>query len=256
MASSETLSASLEDYLEAIFHIVSKNQVARAKDICLRLNVSGPSVTGALRSLSEKGLINYAPYDVITLTPEGHTLAEDVVRRHEALRDFFTKVLLIDEEAAEEASCKMEHAVSQNILERLIQFAEFVEICPRGGAEWIEGFGYRCEHGADAHDCEKCVAAVLGDVRRAKRKARSDAAAPATLRDLKPGSKATILKVNGRSLAKKRMTDMGVTRGSLVEVERVAPLGDPIEVKIKGYHLSIRKEDAGDISVEPLESSA
>jgi Fe2+ transport system protein FeoA len=76
------------------------------------------------------------------------------------------------------------------------------------------------------------------------------------LRDLKPGSKATILKVNGRSMAKKRMTDMGVTRGSLVEVERIAPLGDPIEVKIKGYHLSIRKEDAGDIAVEPFDSTA
>jgi DtxR family Mn-dependent transcriptional regulator len=256
MAGAERLSASLEDYLEAIFHIVAKNQVARAKDICLRMKVSGPSVTGALRSLSEKGLINYAPYDVITLTDEGRTVAEDVVRRHEALRDFFTKVLLVDEDAAEEASCKMEHAVSQDILERLIQFAEFVEICPRGGAEWIEGFGYRCRHGTKLDDCEKCVSTVLADVKRAKERNRSDMAVATTLRDIEPGSKATILKVNGRGVTKKRMTDMGVTRGSLVEVERVAPLGDPIEVKIKGYHLSIRKEDAEDIAVEPLDSPA
>ena len=82
MVKAEALSASLEDYLEAIFHIVARNQVARAKDISLRMKVSGPSVTGALRSLSEKGLINYAPYDVITLTDKGNALAEDVVRRH------------------------------------------------------------------------------------------------------------------------------------------------------------------------------
>jgi Fe2+ transport system protein FeoA len=75
----------------------------------------------------------------------------------------------------------------------------------------------------------------------------------ATLRDVQPGSKATIIKIRGRGATKKRMTDMGITRGSLVEVARVAPLGDPIEVKIKGYHLSIRKADAGDIDVEPLD---
>ena len=82
---SVSLSESLEDYLEAIFHIESKKQAARAKDIAQRLNVKNSSVTGALHSLSEKGLINYAPYDLITLTPKGKTVANGVVRRHEAL---------------------------------------------------------------------------------------------------------------------------------------------------------------------------
>jgi DtxR family Mn-dependent transcriptional regulator len=255
MAKAEALSASLEDYLEAIFHIVAKKQVARAKDICSRMNVSGASVTGALRLLSEKGLVNYAPYDVVTLTDEGKIAAEDVVRRHEALRDFFTKVLLINEDEAEEASCKMEHAVSPEILERLIQFAEYVEICPRGGAEWIEGFGYRCRHGIKIDDCARCVSQLLKDVRKAQKRTGPGKTGFATLRDLQPGSKATIVKIKGRGATKKRMTDMGVTRGSLVEVERVAPLGDPIEVKIRGYHLSIRKEDAVGIEVEPLDST-
>ena len=90
------LSASLEDYLEAIFRIVQEKQAARAKDIGKHLEVSRSSVTGALHALADRELINYAPYDVITLTDKGQALAEDVVRRHEVLRDFFVKVLTAD----------------------------------------------------------------------------------------------------------------------------------------------------------------
>ena len=86
MHPADELSASMEDYLEAIYHIVSAKQAARAKDIAKRLEVNNSSVTGALRILSEKGYINYAPYDVITLTPKGHKHAEDVVRRIDAVR--------------------------------------------------------------------------------------------------------------------------------------------------------------------------
>ena len=107
MANRAALSSNMEDYLEAIFHISSEKQAARAKDIADRLKVNKSSVTGALRSLSEKGYVNYAPYDIITLTDKGKVLAKDVVRRHETLKDFFVKILLVDETEAEEASCKI-----------------------------------------------------------------------------------------------------------------------------------------------------
>jgi len=99
---SETLTASLEDYIEAIFHIVARKRAARAKDIARRMHVNNSSVTGALHALSERGLVNYAPYDVITLTDEGTEIAKDVVRRHEVLRDFFVRVLSLDDEEADD----------------------------------------------------------------------------------------------------------------------------------------------------------
>lgn len=138
------LSASLEDYLEAIFHTVAEKQAARAKDIAQRLNVHSSSVTQALRSLAEKKLVNYAPYDLITLTPEGRRAAQDVVRRHETLRDFFTKVLSIDEEIADKGACAMEHALSGPILNRLIQYLQFVESCSIGGIQWTHEAGFHC----------------------------------------------------------------------------------------------------------------
>jgi len=156
------LSASLEAYLEAIYHVVREKRVARAKDIAARLGVNRSSVTGAFHALAEKGLIHYAPYDVVTLTKAGSRLARDVVRRHDVLYQFFVKVLAVDEAEAEAGACKMEHAVPRRIVERLVKFVEYIEACPRGQARWADGFGYYCEHGKASQTCERCMALYQG----------------------------------------------------------------------------------------------
>lgn len=71
-----------------------------------------------------------------------------------------------------------------------------------------------------------------------------------SLSELKPKERGKITKVSGGGNAHHRLLDMGLVSGSEIEVERVAPLGDPIEVKIKGYHLSLRKEEAASIQIE------
>jgi len=71
-----------------------------------------------------------------------------------------------------------------------------------------------------------------------------------TLNEMTPGKKGRILKIAGRGMIKKRIIDMGMVPGTEVEMERYAPLGDPIEIKVKGYHLSLRKEDASLILIE------
>ncbi len=70
------------------------------------------------------------------------------------------------------------------------------------------------------------------------------------LSELRPGEKGRVVKVSGGNDISRRLLAMGVIRGAGIEVERVAPLGDPIEVKIKSYHLSFRKEEAANIIVE------
>lgn len=71
-----------------------------------------------------------------------------------------------------------------------------------------------------------------------------------TLKELKPGEKGVIKKITGEGAVKRRLMDMGVTRGAEVLVRKVAPLGDPIEVNIRGYELTFRKTEAGNIMVE------
>ncbi|AEB08224.1 metal-dependent transcriptional regulator [Desulfobacca acetoxidans] len=243
-----SLSESLEDYLEAIFHIVLEKQVARVKDIASRLKVHKSSVTAALRNLADRKLVNYAPYDVITLTPQGATLAKDVVRRHEALSDFFVKVLTIDKTLAEEAACRMEHAMPRVIVDRLILFSEFLEVCPRAGKKWIRGFQHFCDDALEQQNCERCISLCLDDVKKKQKQEGGMMTLP--LRELKPGQKGKILAVKNEGDLGKRIADMGITPGTLVEVERVAPLGDPIDIKVKGYHLSLRRDEATGITVE------
>lgn len=246
------LSASLEDYLEAIFRIVQEKQAARAKDISKRLKVGRSSVTGALHALAERELINYAPYDVITLTDKGEAIATDVVRRHEVLQDFFVKVLAVAETDADETACKMEHAISDTILERFVEFVEFVERCPRGGSKWIKGFSYYCDNDKATGNCEKCVKLVLDDIRSKNMAKTAKTQIETTLAAMNPGDKAAIVKIEGSGSIRRRLLDMGATAGTLVEVERVAPLGDPIAVKIKGYHLTLREEEAERIKVKAI----
>ena len=71
-----------------------------------------------------------------------------------------------------------------------------------------------------------------------------------TLRDVKIGETAKVVKLNGEGPVKRRIMDMGLTKGVEVFVRKVAPLGDPIEVTVRGYELSIRKTDAEMVEVE------
>ena len=158
MVDSQSLSASLEDYLEAILQIVRKKKAAKAKDIAKRLKVNSSSVTGALQALARKGLVNYAPYDLITLTPAGDKIAQDVIRRHNALKKFFIEVLSIEEKEAEETACKVEHDVSPDIIKRLVEFVKFMEKCPFGGATWNSEDGFICHQAEKLESCNQCEA--------------------------------------------------------------------------------------------------
>ena len=251
MAKKETLSSNMEDYLEAIYHTSAEKQAARAKDIAERLNVNKSSVTGALRSLSEKGYVNYAPYDIITLTTEGQVLAKDVVRRHETLKDFFVKILLLDDAEAEEASCKIEHAISERILDRIINFVEFMEICPRGGREWLKGFRRHCEDGDTSIKCTNYISTCLQDLKKREAHLHNGSQAAVSLNEMDPGQRGKIIKITGRSAINKRLNEMGVSSGSIVEIESPEPADDRVDIKVRGYHLTLTREDAGKISVEP-----
>lgn len=70
-----------------------------------------------------------------------------------------------------------------------------------------------------------------------------------TLNELKTGETAKIVRLNGGGAVKRRMMDMGLTSGTKVTVRRIAPLGDPIELSVRGYELSIRKDEAANVEV-------
>ncbi len=252
MTASMALTSSLEDYLEVIYHLIRREHEARAKQVADELKVKKSSVTVALRALAKKKLINYSPYSDVTLTAQGELVAEDIVRRHETLKEFFTTVLAVDEEQAEDSACKMEHALSKDMTERLIRFLEFINICPRHGTDWIEKYHRYCGGKQAACDCVDCMDQTknkLDALPRVKEEKESMNA----LSSLEPGQKAEIVKITHKGFFRRRILEMGVTAGAVLTVERVAPLGDPVDIKIRGYHLSIRKEESKNIMVKIIQ---
>jgi DtxR family transcriptional regulator, Mn-dependent transcriptional regulator len=145
--------ASMEDYLEAIANLGEERKVVRVKQISEMLGVKMPSVTSALKKLSEQELVEHERYGHIKLTPEGAKVARDVIGRHEALTRFFAQALGINQETAEEDACKIEHVISPLSMERLAKFVEFIEACPLGGANFPSRYEYYLEHGELPQDC-------------------------------------------------------------------------------------------------------
>lgn len=152
------LSASLEDYLETIYFLSREDGKARPKDIAVRMKVRAASVTGALKVLAGRGLINYAPYSAVSLTDEGREIARSIAVKHEALLHFFTQVLGIEAEEAEEFACSMEHTIPDHILQRFVRFAEYTEKCPSFNATWRESAeAYFCKAlGRERQKCTSC----------------------------------------------------------------------------------------------------
>jgi DtxR family Mn-dependent transcriptional regulator len=120
------LTQSLEDYLEAIFSLEQKNRVARVKEIADALNVQMPSVTGAVRNLKERGLVDYKKNSFITLTPSGLKIARSIYNKHQIVRRFLEDLLYVEAQEAEEIACRIEHALPGRIAARLETFTGLI----------------------------------------------------------------------------------------------------------------------------------
>jgi DtxR family Mn-dependent transcriptional regulator len=151
--SKRELTPTMEDYLEAIYNLSQEKQAVRVKDIAKRLGVKMPTVTNMLKTLNERGMIDYEKYEYLELTRRGSDIGSEIDQRHQTLKSFLTDVLQIDQDKADEDACKMEHSVSLTTLERMVEFMEFVENCPRGGMDWLEHFKEYRKYGKQREVC-------------------------------------------------------------------------------------------------------
>jgi DtxR family Mn-dependent transcriptional regulator len=130
---SSELSASLQDYLEAVYMLSRAAGFARARDISLSLKVSMPSVNSAVKNLAARGLMTHERYGCIRLTPRGETAGSRIAGHHFFLKDFFTTVLCLPETDAERNACKAEHALSPAALQKLRSLSGFLRSKTRPG---------------------------------------------------------------------------------------------------------------------------
>lgn len=115
---------SREDYLETILILSQERPYVRSVDVAERLGVTKPSVSRAISLLRTAGMINMDPHDgALTLTEEGHAVAEHVYGRHQLLTKVLT-MLGVDEKTAAQDACRIEHVVSEETMDRLREHVE------------------------------------------------------------------------------------------------------------------------------------
>ena len=148
------LTSVMEDYLEAIFDLDKEKRFVRVKDIAKRMDVKMPTVSSMLKTLSDRGLVNYEKYEYVELTDDGMDVGREMRHRHEILLKFLTEILKIDIKTADEDACKMEHALSPVTMDSLTDFIAFIQTCPRTGENWLQYFQEYRLHG---HQPDKCL---------------------------------------------------------------------------------------------------
>ena len=121
MKQKETISRSLEDYLECILAIQEKTKHVRVTDIAREIGNSKPSVHKAIQNLKAQGLVEHEKYGAITLTIKGECLAKNVLMRHQVLKQFLINIG-VSEEKAEEEACAIEHSISVDTVEKLSNY--------------------------------------------------------------------------------------------------------------------------------------
>lgn len=113
------LTRSVEDYLKVIYHLSSQGGFAATSEIAAQLDVSAPSVSGMVKRLSETGLIEYVPYRGVQLTAQGRRAALKMIRRHRILEVYLVQQLGYDWDGVHDEAERLEHAVSDQLIERM-----------------------------------------------------------------------------------------------------------------------------------------
>lgn len=119
------LTKALEDYLELIYNSIKENKQLKATDIANSFNISRASVSEALIRLVDMDLIIYEGRKGITITSKGKIEAKKIIKKHQILSDFFSKVLNFDTETSSKNACKIEHVIDEDVINRLEKFITF-----------------------------------------------------------------------------------------------------------------------------------
>jgi len=165
IAVDEKLTPTLEDYLRAIYRIERKQKAARPKDISRAQDVASSTVTAALQSLAEREMVNYEPYELITLTEKGRKEAERLTIRHHIVRNFLVEILGLEPQQAKTTTCDMEHAVSRQALERFVCFLAFIQRHTAARVNWLDAFRRFIQEGVDGQTCKQCVKEYMNALR-------------------------------------------------------------------------------------------
>ncbi|MEK7817697.1 MAG: metal-dependent transcriptional regulator [Actinomycetota bacterium] len=213
------ITPAIEEYLEAIYKMSLEGPVIAAR-LAERMEVSPPTVADMLRRLTENGYIKSSRREGVMLTKKGRDTAESLVRRHRLWERFLTDVLGLDWDEVHEEACKLEHAMSPQVEERLAKILGDPETCPHGYP--IPGVKGAEKRGAKARPLSQLG---VGDKGVIERVAEEE---PKLLQYL---------------------ATLGLLPQAAISVLEIAPFKGPMLVKVAGAQYALGQEVASKILV-------
>ncbi len=196
------LTRSVEDYLKTIYHLSSQGGFAATSDIAAMLEVAPPSVSGMVKRLSETGLIEHVPYRGVQLTAQGRRAALTMIRRHRVLELYLTQRLGYDWGGVHAEAERLEHAVSDDLIERMASALGYPRYDPHGDP----------------------IPTAAGEIEEAELVALADA---------RLGSKLELRQVGTQDAARLRyFAEQGLTPGVLLTVAERQPFNGPTTIAL------------------------
>jgi DtxR family transcriptional regulator, Mn-dependent transcriptional regulator len=233
------MSASTEEYLEALYQLTQNGRTAGTSEISKKLKIAPASVTEMLKKLAEEDLVKYSPYHGVTLTPSGYKIAEKMTRKHRLLEYFLHNFLKIGNEKVHGQACAMEHSLSDEAERALCRTLKAPDKCPDDD-QVIPACNLEFQ---TCDQCQKWSGNSLNEV--GSRKANV-----VSVSSLKEKQEAKVAFIRGDHKALKRLQDLGLTPGTRIKVNRIAPLKGPIEISLRGCKLALGDDVACNVFVE------
>jgi DtxR family Mn-dependent transcriptional regulator len=230
---------STQEYLEALFTLTLDGRKATTTDLSRRLNIAPASVTEKLKKMADDGFVAYSPYQGATLTDQGFEEAKKMARKHRLMERFLHDVLHIGNEKVHTEACAMEHGLSDETERALCRSLKSPAKCPDDQQEIPA-----CDFEFDS--CEKC-AKWAGDNLEEVGKRKSNIVSVASLKEKQ---EATVAFIRGDRKSLKRLQDMGLTPGTKIRVNRIAPMKGPVEISLRGCKIALGDEVACNVFVE------
>jgi DtxR family Mn-dependent transcriptional regulator len=218
----DDLSGPVEDYLKVIYDVERRTGAAATNEIAQRLSVAAASVSGMIRRLAEQGLVSHEPYRGVRLTETGRRAALRTLRRHRVIECYLTEALGYKWDGVHEEAERLEHAASDELIERMAAAIGQPEVDP---------------HGAPIPTRDGAV----------------DERSLLSLAELSPGRTARIVRVSDKNPAMLRyLADADIIPGAEVTVVGREPFGGPINVRLGQTTRAIGAELAQQVGVEEI----
>jgi DtxR family Mn-dependent transcriptional regulator len=216
------ISNQAEEYLEAIYRLEKKRGYAKTMELARKLKVVPGSVTNTIESLERRDLVSHKPYKGVKLTEKGRRIASNVLRKHRLAERFLTDILHLDWSKVHDAACKLEHALSPEILNPLEKALGTPKTCPHGNP-------IPTEKGIAIEEESK------------------------PLIDLNSGESGVVVKITDEKTgALKVLDNLGLIPGSHVEVERKGSFMGPLNIQVEGKRHTIERTLAGHVHVKQV----